>query len=349
MANPALGNRSSLSICARLSRGEKLPDGRPLDRPNTTILLSGEDDPADTICPRLVAAGADLVNVVTGSPGDDAAQLLQPEGIPAIRRIVEGYYADLLILDPVSAFLPPNCGTSDRRMREALAPQAALAADTGGTVHLVRHLSGVSGPGAVFRGRGSIGLLSSARTGLRLSRHPDDANLRVLSVTKNALGAPAASLGFRLASGGNGPALQLTGPLDLTADEACGSPTAELLRRPRERAAEFLKDALAKGPRPVAELEKLAAEKGLNWRTVRRAKETLRIKSELTSTGRDEQGWQWFDPEERMAEAASKLAELARSKAARCSVVVRVRTALHEARWPKFLFGHLSHVALSNK
>src|SRR5882672_1874529 len=114
-------------------------------------------------------------------------------------------------------------------------------------------------------------------------------------MTKTNLGPPGASLGFRLASGESGVALQWTGPVDLTADELCGANAAQASRRPRERAAEFLKDALAAGPRPVSELEKLAAEKGLSWKTVVRAKDDMRLRAEQRREG-EHSAWYWVDP-----------------------------------------------------
>lgn len=298
----------ALDLAARLSRGESLPDGRAPGRPHTTVFLSGEDDPADTLCPRLIAAGANLANVFACAPGADSPQLLGPEGLSALRGVIEGHFADLLVLDPVTAFLPPGA-TSDHAVREALAPLAALAAETGCTILLVRHLPGATGPNSTYRTRGSLGLLSLARTALRLTRHPDDPDLRVLAVTKNSLGPPPASLGFRLAAGA-GPALQWTGAVDLTAEELCGASASEMRRRPRERAAAFLQEALASGPRPVAELEKLAAEKGLSWRTIERAKEMLRFQAEQVGP-RQERSWQWFDPQQREDEEAAKRLEIA--------------------------------------
>ena len=287
----------AVDLAARLSRGGPLPDGQPLDRPHTVLLMNAEDDPSDTVRPRAAAAGADLSRViVVGSPSGSDPQPVFPDCVPAIARLVMGHYADLLVIDPMMAFFPPRAwANSDQRIRQALAPLAALASDTGCAILLVRHLNKSMGPNAVYRGSGSIGILGSARTGLLLARHPDDPDLRVLAMTKTNLGPPAASLGFRLSANATDATLQWTGPVDLTADELCGAQAVQASRRPRERAAEFLKAALATGPRPVSELEKLAVEKGLSWRTLTRVKEALRVESKQRREG-DETVWYWFDP-----------------------------------------------------
>ena len=287
----------TVDLAARLSRGGPLPDGRPLDRPHTTLLLNAEDDPADTVRPRAGAAGADLSRVmIAGSPSgaDPLPQL--PDCVPALMRLITQHAADLLVIDPMMAFLPPRAwASSDQRVRQALAPLAGVAADTGCAVLLVRHLNKSAGPNAVYRGSGSMGILGAARTGLLLAPHPDDPDLRVLAMTKTNLGPPAPSLGFRLSAGEAGATVQWAGPIDLTADELCGGQARQAARRPRERAADFLRDALANGPRPASELEKLAAAAGISWGTVRRAKEVLGVEVQQKRED-DRPAWYWSLP-----------------------------------------------------
>ncbi|MCI0702876.1 MAG: AAA family ATPase [Planctomycetia bacterium] len=287
----------TIDLAARISRAGPLPDGQLLERPLSTLLMSAEDDAADTIRPRAGAAGADLARViVAASPGTSDPLPQFPDCIPELSRIIYEHGAELLVIDPMMSFFPPRvCTNSDQRVRQALGPLTALASETGCAILLVRHLSKTSGPSAVYRGSGSIGIVGAARTGLLLSRHPDDPDLRVLAMTKTNVGPLARSLGFRLSTSETGPALQWVGRVDLTADELCGSSASqEIARRPRERAAEFLRLELANGPRAVVELEQLAAERGIGWRTIVRAKEELTIKSEQ----RHEGGlpvWYWRD------------------------------------------------------
>jgi RecA-family ATPase len=59
------GGKSQLTIdlAARVSMGAKLPCGEGTASQGTVIILSAEDSDADTIVPRLHAAGADLGRV----------------------------------------------------------------------------------------------------------------------------------------------------------------------------------------------------------------------------------------------------------------------------------------------
>src|SRR5438270_13239601 len=76
----------TLDLIARLGRGGPMPDGSPLARPGTAILLSAEDDAADTIRPRAEAAGADLSRLVLPNLGGRVPRL--PDDIPALEELV---------------------------------------------------------------------------------------------------------------------------------------------------------------------------------------------------------------------------------------------------------------------
>ncbi len=52
--DPGLGKSlMALDLCARLSTGRPFPDDRPGSGPTNALVLSAEDNPADTITPRL--------------------------------------------------------------------------------------------------------------------------------------------------------------------------------------------------------------------------------------------------------------------------------------------------------
>jgi len=66
---------------------------------------------------------------------------------------------------------------------------------------------------------------------------------------------------------------------------------------PRQHdAVRFLLDLLRDGPRPVTELQEQAREAGLGWRTVRRAKDTLRIDARRVPSESGGAMWVWQLP-----------------------------------------------------
>ena len=59
----------ALSLAATVTRGGVWPDGSRCTQAGDVLIWSGEDAPEDTLAPRLVAAGADMVSVHLRSAG----------------------------------------------------------------------------------------------------------------------------------------------------------------------------------------------------------------------------------------------------------------------------------------
>jgi putative DNA primase/helicase len=70
----------ALSFAAIVTRGGVWPDGSGCPGPGRVVIWSGEDDPGDTLVPRLMAAGADLsrVHFVGGFRQDNNSRSFDP-------------------------------------------------------------------------------------------------------------------------------------------------------------------------------------------------------------------------------------------------------------------------------
>jgi hypothetical protein len=256
------------------------------------LLLSAEDDRAATVRPRLAAVGADLTRVLVPWGADGPPQL--PACVPELKRLIQESAARLLVLDPLGAFVPPELARCDRDIQRALAPLATTAAETGCAVLLVRSPDRNTGPGGVFRGPGRAGAMCLALTGLLIGPHPDIQGVSVLAPTKAHLGQQPPSLGFGFQA--DAPTVpDWTGAVDLRADELCVSRTLRLVRGPIDRAAEFLVRILRTGPCAVAKIQELATRKGLAWRTVERAKQRMKVRTQRAPRST---GWTWRLAEE---------------------------------------------------
>jgi RecA-family ATPase len=122
--DPGLGKSTlTTDLAARVTTGANWPDGQVGCAPSGVILLSAEDGLADTIRPRLDAAGADVQRAValTGIRylDPDAGEVLErmpalPSDISRIRYAVEQADAALVVIDPLMAYLVscnPDCFT----------------------------------------------------------------------------------------------------------------------------------------------------------------------------------------------------------------------------------------------
>lgn len=292
--DPGLGKSTLLAdLAACLTTGRPLPDGTP-DRPRGVVLLSAEDGLADTIRPRLEAAGADLGRVLAlltipdGTPEGRFPEL--PLDVPALRELVERIDAAMIVIDPLMAYLGSAVNSwRDQDARRALAPLATMADETGAAVVVVRHLNKAQSANALYRGGGSIGIIGAARCGLLLAADPDDAERRILAPTKSNLARPPASLAFRLVpvAGSDVARVQYEGDSSHTASALLAVPGDDDERSERNETADWLRDELAAGPVAAKEILRAARDAGIAERTLRRAKAGLRVRSEREGFGRE--------------------------------------------------------------
>ena len=271
-------------IAAIISRGRPFPDQAetPVE-PGNVVIVTCEDSIADTIRPRLDAAGADprrifVLREVQGADGPRAPVL--PQDAALIEQAVRDVGACLLIVDPLSAHVDASVNMyRDQDVRRVLTILAGIAERCNCAVLAVRHLNKAVGLDPIYRGGGSVGIIGQARFAFLLANHPEqpeDAGVRVLAPVKSNIGRPASSLVLRLES------------WDRNSDVAriCWEGTTtlkarDLLRPPREtkqdEAAEWLRETLVKGPRPAREIFEAAQAAGFSEKTIRRAQRALGV------------------------------------------------------------------------
>jgi hypothetical protein len=176
--DPGLGKTvMTIDCAARVSVGCQWPDGAPCVE-GGVVICSAEDGLADTIRPRLDAAGGDPEKVLAlGTLMEDGNERLIsiPEDISAIEQGIERVDAAAVFIDPLMAFLSGRHNAhKDQDVRRALAPLAGLAERTGVAVAVVRHLNKATGGNPLYRGGGSIGIVGAARSALLVAKHPEE-------------------------------------------------------------------------------------------------------------------------------------------------------------------------------
>jgi RecA-family ATPase len=165
--DPGLGKSTLLfDLAARVSNNGVMPDGSAGASGNV-IILNAEDDPAETIGPRLAAAGANperVFHLGEINAGNRCRQVQIPDDTPLLGRLIAEQGARLLIVDPLLAFLAGADANCDQHIRRVLQQISALAQQHTCAVICVRHLNKGASPKAVYRGSGSIGVIGHART-----------------------------------------------------------------------------------------------------------------------------------------------------------------------------------------
>ena len=252
-----------LQIIARLTKGEAIINEKA-KQPINVIYQTAEDGLGDTIKPRLLSADADCSKVLLI---DDKDTPLTMRDVRLEQAIVETK-AKLVVLDPIQGFLGADVDMHRaNKIRPVMKHIAELADKYKCAIILIGHMNKCS------RGLGSIDFQAAARSVLIVGRIKDEPEIRVVCQTKSSLAPEAKSIAFRL-SKENG--FEWIGEYDVTADDLL-SGTAKGTKK--QAAIDFLEEFVLNGAKPQTEIMKLAKEKGFSEKTVRNAKDELKIKS----------------------------------------------------------------------
>ena len=307
--DPGLGKSLlTADIAARVTTGAPWPCSNERREPADVIMLSAEDEPSDTLVPRLIAAGADLARVsfVQGVlvPDDDTGSrktwLTLDRHIAQLADVLRarGGRVRLVIIDPLSAYLGRNCDShNEGDVRSVLAGLADLAAEFRCAILCVRHLRKSESTSAQNKVIGSIAFAAAARAVYMVARNPDDEDVRLLLCAKNNLAPDAA--GYRYVIKANDedvPFVEWSDERETrTADEVIG--VAPDKTDDVDAAESWLRETLATGPIASRRIRALAVEAGHSLRTVQRARQRMgsMIKAERdVIAGSGAQGpWQW--------------------------------------------------------
>ena len=299
----------ALACIATLTSGGRWPDGSRV-APGNALIWSGEDDPADTLLPRLIAMGADVSRVyfITGAriggeavpfdPARDLVQLTaQADKIGDVR---------LLVVDPVVSAVAGD-SHKNGEVRRALQPLVDLASYLGAAVLGISHFSkSTGGRDPTERVTGSVAFGAVARVVLVAAKiKSESGDMRVLARSKSNIGPDEGGFEYSLEQTEALPGIMASRVLwgnavDGTARELLTEPEEDSDEHAARRgsAEDFLRELLAGGPVPSKQVKADAAEAGHSWATVRRAAEDIPVKR--TKDGMNG-GWYW-----QLAEGAQK-------------------------------------------
>lgn len=297
VGDPGLGKSLlTVDIAARVSRGTSFADGGQCE-PGAVIIASAEDDPADTIRPRLDAAGGDVSRIhvlegmrVTLSDNSTAERSFDLEtGIAALEDALARIPGvRLVIIDPISAYLGATDSHSNAEVRGLLSPLAALAAKHNAAILGITHLRKAAGA-AVYRAIASIAFTAAARAVWAVACDPEDEERRLLLAVKQNLAASMGGLAFRVRANNGVPRLEWEeGSVGLNADETLSIGAED--RSERREARAWLQGLLLDGPIAVKKIQAEAEAAGLSWATVRRARQSLPIAADKSGY---RGGWEW--------------------------------------------------------
>lgn len=193
-------------LASRVSTGSPWPDGGKCQR-GSVIFITAEDDPHDTIRPRLDAHGADvsrihlLSGVLQTEKGETKELIFTLADIDILGQALESIDdCRLVVIDPIGSFLGGRCDAHrDNEVRAVLAPIGKLAEQHGAAVLTVAHRRKSGGTTADDTALGSRAFTGIARSVWHLYRDTENRNRRLLLPGKCNLSVEQDGLAFSIA------------------------------------------------------------------------------------------------------------------------------------------------------
>ena len=283
---PGIGKSSTTDdLCAKLSRGE-------LGNPAKSVIMSAEDDPADTLVPRLMGMGANLdliemCNQTTVIEGDNEYEIsvaLDSDLSELVKMVKFDPEIKLLVIDPISNYLGKANMNREQEVRAVLMPLVLMASEYNVAVILVGHFNKMKDGDAITRQGGATALTGVPRVVWNFTKSSETEGECLMSSPKNA---HLKSLRYKIVSKmvplGDGKVadvgvVEWLGEIDISAEDVLTELNAPD-KKDKSAAREWLKDQLSDSKEHEANLLVRAgsAELKVSEATVYRAAKKLPI------------------------------------------------------------------------
>jgi hypothetical protein len=275
---------TTMDVVARVTTGSVAPDGEQMVK-GPVLIISGEDDPADVIRPRLDAAGADvaIVHLLRSvarrdENGEKTEIFFTLEDVRSLEAAVEETGPVLVVIDPVGSFIGGETdGNTDNAVRAVLAPVSMLAEKYNFAALCIAHHRKTTGKSADELVLGSRAFTALARVVYHFFEDTCNPDRRLMLPGKSNLARRASGLAFAI--GGEPAVVQWeAAPVDQTADQFLAEaakpgpePTA------RKEAEDLIRELLSAGPRNKSEIKTESKERDIHWKAMLRASKSIGV------------------------------------------------------------------------
>ena len=287
-----------ISLIATITTGGRWPDGTRCSEPGNALIWSSEDDPADTLVPRLAAAGADLnrVHIIQGRVNAQGeADPFDPANDIALLRATANEIGgvSLLMLDPIVSAVKGDMHKAND-VRRALQGVVDFAEQNLCAVVGISHFAkGGAGSSPADRVIGSQAFSALARTVLVAAKQ-EGTDMRVLARAKSNIGTDEGGVSYTIEPCDIGGGIEATRVVwgdviegsarDILGDaEACDEERLDDSDNP----AEALRRILSAGPLTGKEAKNLMVGNGYTQKQIRNARENLSITTARAGFGAD--------------------------------------------------------------
>lgn len=287
-----------LSLIATITTGGRWPDGSRCNEPGNALIWSSEDDPADTLVPRLAAAGADLnrVHIIQGRiNAQGEADPFDPANDIALLRATANEIGgvSLLMLDPIVSAVKGDMHKAND-VRRALQGVVDFAEQNLCAVVGISHFAkGGAGSSPADRVIGSQAFSALARTVLVAAKQ-EGTDMRVLARAKSNIGTDEGGVSYTIEPCDIGDGIEATRvqwgeAVEGSAREILGDAEAcdEERLDDSDNPAEALRRILSAGALTGKEAKNLMVGNGYTQKQIRNARENLSVTTARAGFGAD--------------------------------------------------------------
>jgi len=275
-------------VAATVSNGGDWFDVKNSAPSGEVLIFASEDDKDDTIVPRLMASGANLDKVQFGEMRVNEAGKAQEEREMRLDKdaeTIKKFLAKnpkirLVVIDPVSNYLGDAEMNKEQEVRRVLTPLQKVAAETRVAIIGIMHLNKKGDLKAINRIGGAMAFVGVARAVWLFARDRENPDLFHMVPVKKNIGERNGGLKYRIIAkpvkiAGEDepePYVEWLGQSEQSVDDIL---PPKSVGRPgeREKASEWLKDLLRRGPVPSKEIEDQCEAAGFKYRTLERVKD----------------------------------------------------------------------------
>jgi DNA polymerase I-like protein with 3'-5' exonuclease and polymerase domains len=305
-------------IAARITRGAAWPCNEGQAPLGNVVVLSAEDDIADTIVPRLLAANADLARItILKMMRDTESERMFSlvTDLPALhQKILEIGNVVMIIIDPVTAYLGVGKVDSFRAtdVRAILSPLKDLAEELRVCVLGIMHFNKkIDVTNVLLRISDSLAYGAAARHVYAVINDPDNQRRLFVRGKNNLARHNQKTLAYSIDAREVGTDKRTGNPIhrpyvtwhdepvDITAVEAMQAASDNKSPSALDTAKRFIETLLSNGPIASKEVHEAAEENGISRATLKRAQRDLQkigridVRHDGPLGDEGERAWQW--------------------------------------------------------
>ena len=299
-----------IDLTARVSAGKDFPDGaKNTLGPREVLMAVAEDDLADTVVPRLMAAGADLTKIhfIHKLRVQDFSE---EESVPEVRQlqlaadvkklkkaIEERPEVALVICDTITSFFGDVNTNADQDIRPVMDALAAAFRDVKACFLAVIHHNKRSDADAVQKILGAASVAGAVRAAWGFSRDPENDEEFIMARVKGNLSQKKTGLKYRIeeaeVGGVKAPHIVWGSECEETANEVMDKEKEASSNRRENKHVSIAKaiiiEKLKNGSCPARDIFSAGEAEGISAKVMRRAKAEMKVQH---IQKRD--GWYWF-------------------------------------------------------